>query len=578
MWRSTEVMLKNHGPKPVLVALQLLPFLVVFISWFYLAIWNPVPYWQIQGDYSWYALSHAFTLESKSAGFPASNHGYNIHPGIPFGIASWVALRLATISIHGSAERIAYAVLHSEEFWHWAKLIALLLTLGGVLIIRRLFQHRLKYYLIACGAYLAAIPAVFSMSIAQLTNESFALIYMTGFYALIYIILVPTTTDSFGEATASKERLDVCAIGRVSRRDLISIALGVMAAFGCSIKIYYLAPAFGLFVGAMAACYVGTFSRKLLLRSAVCFALGFLFAGLVLVIGLIGWSSFNHWLNSTWQIISHSGIYGTGSKGFLRIDQSWKALLDITNSTRGAFPVIVGALIFLTCFVVIKKRHDRRWTNSYAPFATAVIIGISANLTGLLKHYSPLSQHYAIIVVASLPSLVLIISADRVGAKYLNVLSLLLPVFLLLTLSHVASTHALQLQNSAAVTRDIAIIDNLPLSQNERRVWGYFSECREGVVPLISQYAGSQFVTDVINRTIGTTDISPSTAPDAKNWRYVVFPKTYYPSRDSIATNYKAMFDFSPTKFVLSVNDKVMELERFFLLDRNLSAEGLGKN
>ena len=62
-----------------------IPCLVAIAVWYWGAVGNPLPFWQIDSDYSWLSLSHAYTVESKLAGAPAVNNGYKVHPGIPFG-------------------------------------------------------------------------------------------------------------------------------------------------------------------------------------------------------------------------------------------------------------------------------------------------------------------------------------------------------------------------------------------------------------------------------------------------------------------------------------------------------------
>ena len=46
-------------------------------------------------------------------------------------------------------------------------------------------------------------------------------------------------------------------------------------------------------------------------------------------------------------------------------------------------------------------------------------------------------------------------------------------------------------------------------------------------------------------------------------WKYVIFPKTYYPTEESIGLKTESMFDFKVTQFELEKKDKVLELENF---------------
>ena len=48
----------------------------------------------------------------------------------------------------------------------------------------------------------------------------------------------------------------------------------------------------------------------------------------------------------------------------------------------------------------------------------------------------------------------------------------------------------------------------------------------------------------------------------------MVFPKLYYPTRKSIASNYVNMFDFAATQFRIDTKDTITELKQFFVLTR----------
>src|SRR5215203_7344531 len=104
------------------------PYAFVFSMWMYFGIMHSIGFWQLTGDYQWYSLSQAFTLEAKFAGFPAANNGYDVHPGVPFGFASWLALRMVAWGISGPAERISYALANAEQFWTCAIIVALALN------------------------------------------------------------------------------------------------------------------------------------------------------------------------------------------------------------------------------------------------------------------------------------------------------------------------------------------------------------------------------------------------------------------------------------------------------------------
>lgn len=550
--------------KIVSVILQAVPFLAVLAIWYYLSVLHPIPFWQISRDYSWLSLSHAFTLESKLAGVPALNHAYQIHPGLPFAITSWIALCMASFPLSDSADRIAYGIAHAEHFWMWAKAFALLLTFGGFWVVRLFFRNSTALYLLACGIYCSCLPVVFYGTLAQLSNESFSLLYVMSFQGLAYRIL-----SAGGEGAYSPRAAPGTGI-QVRPHVLLSIGLGCMAAIGWSIKIYYLAPLIGTMFGVLAALGLGIMSGREFCRFAVLAASGFIASMLFWITTFLGWKCFENWLVWNWQMLTHIGHYGSGSGGFFSLPQLLESALALARDSHWAFPVFVCSLVLLTCLAAIQEKKNRTWINSYLPFAISVLVCIGINLTGLLKHYL---QDYAICIVAALPCLVFIVSRARNGMRYLLPIFVIMPVFLFITIGNAATIHLGLLTGANAVIRDFAVIDRLPLGEDQRRVWAYFSATKAGMMPHISNYASSKLATEVIRRVMPSADVSPLSDLEVNNWRYILFPKEYYPTRESISKNYRDMFDFTGTRFAPSPNDKIIELERFFVLERAIELQ-----
>ena len=541
------------GSHPFGLAIRLawaVPFLVTIAAWAWGSVLNPLPFWQVETDYSWLSLSHAYTVEARLAGHPALNHGYTVHPGVPFGIVSWIALRLSTLSVAGAEGRIVDGLVHADRYWMWAKFMALLLNLAGLGVLRYLFRGRLQFYLMAAAAYLACLPAVYNAALFQLSNESLALLYLTGFYTLAYIALSPVAS-----ATGS---------GLPRRQQATCFFLGVLTAAGWSIKIYYLAPSIGLVAGMLTASALGILPWKSL-RSAA----GFYFAGLVVGVsvvgfGFLGWDALKAWWLWNWKMLTHTGRYGNAGDGFLSSDSVLAAAKALVVSTRGAFPAMVAVLATLTFRTIGRNWHDQNWKKTWLPFSVAALAGVSINLLAALKHYAP---HYCISVAASLAWLLFIVSSDRTGSRAFRVLYVLIPVCLLLTLDAAKEDHLFHLNKSAAVLRDIEAIFKLPMEPGKRRMWAYFSPSREGTAPLVAYEAGSPFVEGIIKKTIGATDNTPNLDPNPGDWQYIIFPRRYYPTAASLVVNYKKMFDFKSGVFEMTGGEKVTELETFLVVE-----------
>lgn len=542
--------------KPARWFLTLLPFVLIVVAWLYFAVLHPIPYWQQPGDYPWYALSQAFTLEARSAGFPASNLGYKYHPGLPFGLASWLALRLATHGIDDSAERIEYAIANAESFWLWAKIIALALTLAGIAVVQRMLAGRLAAFWIACGAYLSAIPAVYGTSLIQLTNESFALLYISLFYYLTFRLL------TYREPHQTQHTLHSSRFGA----DLLCFGLGALAVAGCTIKIYYVVPAFGMAIGLLVAIKVGALDGKSVLRAFGAFLVGVLVMGAIAIKFLMGWHAFLEWIDWNYAMVSHSGRYGSGESGFLKISDAVDAIRSLSTSTLGTFPVVLMSFAFAYLMIIKGNCRDKSWLRQNMPFAAAVGSGILISLIGVLKHYSPLSHHYTLPLCASLSCLLLV--SSKINPKLVACGAIAMSVLLAVNLYSYLGIHRKNTQLAQAVTQDVDAILALPIQPDEKRVWGYYSPTKYGLAPMISQYAGSAFVTQVIRGNSSPNDITPIDDLAVNNWRYVMFPKSYFPSQEDIRTKSRTHFDFAQTQFAVRGTDKLLELEAFFVLAR----------
>jgi len=541
--------------------LIIFPYFFIISVWLYFAIIHPLPFWQEIGDYPWDALSQAFTLESKFAGHNASNFNYHIHPGIPFAFASWVAFRLATIGLHNSGERITYVISNPENFWFWAKTIALGLNLLGVFLIQCMYRKNLALFFLSTVVYFSAVPAAYGISLLQLSNESFALIQITLFYFLTYLFLKHSLN--------SRSESDTKSIS-ISNPYILSVLLGALSAIGWSIKIYYLAPSIGLFLGVMTSLVLGLCDKKIAFRGIIFFLSSFLVVATFIIFFIMGWSAFTNWVNWNWEMISHVKRYGNGEKGFMRLSLAQSAIESLSYTTKGTFPLVFLSVVGTFFFTFFRSYKNKSFFIENFPFFIAILSGITINFIGLIKHYSPLSQHYALPIVASLIPMFLIVQRGDFNRQVFLIGNSISLILLLLNLTDYTAIQNGSFQFAEASIRDSNLIDTLPIHRNERRVWGYFTPINAGIIPMVNQYAGSSFVTQIIKSSCNPIDITPNIEPDTKRWRYIIFPKTYYPTRESIFKNFPKMFDFSITKFIPNKSDRITEMETLFLLTRNM--------
>jgi hypothetical protein len=534
----------------------LVPYFVISAIWVYFAALNPIPFWQLGGDYPWYALSYAFTFEAVSAGHRAYNIGYSIHPSIPFGIVSWLSFRLSTLLIGDSTGRIIHAIQNAETFWLITTGFALLLNLIGIYILRTLYRaSTLLTWLGVCVYFGVMTDAIFYV-IVELTAESFALPFIAGFYLIAFRFFNASDTSfSLGG------RLNGLFL---SQRDVLAAAAGAAAAFGWSIKIYYLAPAVGLGVGCLMALYWRHITPRVFIRSAVAGTLGLVGVGALIVFSTMGAAGLSNWLQWNFSMLTHVDRYGSGPAGFVDPSALWTAWSDLTSRTRLRFPIALLVIAILSIGAASRGMADRSWRIKYAAYCVTVAVGLSINLLGTLKHYS---SHYALPVLATLACLLVILD-ERAWRKVILGTAVGATAMLAANIATYAPLHFEQKRFAAAVMDDTARITSKPLEQGKMRVWAYFSPTKAGTLPLIRQYAGSEFVSSAMGPLFGS-DISPADARDVAAWKYVIFFKNDFPTEAAIRATYRDRFDIAATNFVIGPEDKIEELDHFFVLTRD---------
>lgn len=538
----------------------------LFAAWWHFAVDSAIPFWQVTGDYSWYSLSHAFTLDSKLAGVDATNYGYRVHPGLVYGVCAFLAYRLSTLGVGGLGERIEYAFTHADNYWLCANVASLVLVLGGLYLLWRLARRRLAPFLLGAGCFFA-LPTVFTSGLTGFSNDSLALPYVAGSYLLLRRGLAPD------EPTSS--------MGINWPRLVVMFGLGCLAAVGWGIKVYFLSPALGLAVGLAVAAALGALSWRTVCRCVLAVIVGGVAAWLFLVTFIQGWTAFGDWINWNWNMLTHTGRYGSGTAGLAGAQQVTDALSAMMDHSNAAMPLLLLVVIALGGWALVLSRGDREELRRSAPLSIAVAAGMALNMLGALKHYQ---DHYMIIVSASLACLVVLVGLlyeipPARGSRQpyrlffgvplpLLPVVVALPAFLVLSLADAAGSHALSLQQAKFAAKDMNTIRELPLADDEQRVWAYYTPSREHGALLISNYAGSPLVRQAAGLLMRPGDILANYSANDTRWRYVLFPKRYYPDRETITERARKAFDFSGVDFSLRPTDKIIELETVFVLSR----------
>jgi hypothetical protein len=514
---------------------------IVVALWAWFAVHRAIPFWQQAEDYAWYALSQAFTIESRVAGVPAQNGGFLVHPGVPYALASWLSLRISALD-GSSADRVMSTLQDPEGFWMAAKSLALALNFAGVLAYRFLLRSGALLG-VACLAYLAFLPAVLGSSLLELTVESFALPFIVASYALAF--------HFFKGMGGGREPSVIVACG-----------LGCLAAIGLSLKIYYLAPTVGVGVALAWAAITRSLPVAGLVRIVLSAGASFAVVAYALIIGTIGTSGAQLWLQWNLAMLGHSGRYGSGQSGFMDVSTAAGNLQAMVEASAGTF-----LLVILLLATVIAAGSARQTPAGSRPggrrlFVIAVVVGASLNLVGVLKHFSP---HYAVPLCAMLPCLLAIVDSSRLSKRFLVVALGAAAALFTMNVGNYAATHERRLSAAYEVQADIARIESMPLAAGPR-VWGYLSAAPSGIAPLLISYSGSEWIARTARQVLGEHDTIPRNLITSAKWGLVILPKTYFQDRASLDRVVKGQFDFMETDFRLCPADSITELKQFFVV------------
>jgi hypothetical protein len=138
----------------------------------------------ISDDYAMLSMAHAINLEwrlNDSVCYPAPSLAG--HPGVPFYIASWLAMKFSFPISSTGFETFSEIVMHAEDFFLVTQKLAIILGGAGIFLFL-LIAVRFVPFSIALLAIIAwmTISSQSLLTILSLSNDSFALLINTAFF------------------------------------------------------------------------------------------------------------------------------------------------------------------------------------------------------------------------------------------------------------------------------------------------------------------------------------------------------------------------------------------------------------
>jgi hypothetical protein len=531
--RKTSFSMKEVWVGSLLGVALCAAWLTIFIMW-------PVPFWQANNDYADLSLAHAVHLEASLHEKVNGDAALANHPGIPFYIASWMALRMAALS-DGANDVVKFAFSNPDRFFLMAKIFAGLITAIGIgatwLLLRRIGPF---WRLLAILTFFAAAPVSYRYGLVILGNETFAL----PLAALLF-----WAVDRCAKAPAAS--------------NLSWLILGAVAGLGYTVKLLYL----DLLVAACAVALIDSwwsaprlgirliieFTRRIVLILVAFFALA-----LAILLPILGRETLRGLLQFHAAIFTHSGNYGSGEVGFISTAAVDRALLKLLANT--ALPYMIILVVVGLCMAVWSKlkthtldRHTALWTAA----SLAAIISASA---AILKHFD---VHYLVALCALLPfafSPVLALPRARwiAGAAVVACLGW--------TTYHAAVEFSQESDEVAAVLDDVAAIRAMPLAPGEARLWAYRSPTEEFSAAFIASYSGVESVIKALADP-ALQDFSPYSMVK-RPYKYVVLDRKDFPDANAIR-KIEGSLDRVQGPFVpLAPDDKILELRRLIVVEK----------
>jgi hypothetical protein len=514
--------------------------IAVFSAWLTIFILWPIPFWQTGNDYVYLSLAHAIHFETALHETVNADPALANHPGIPFYVASWLALRGAAFSDSGN-DIVRSALAHPDRFFVATKIIGGLITAAGIGAAWLLLRGIPAFWrCLAILSFFAAAPASYRYGLVFLGNETFALPL-----AVLLFWAVDRCAKTPPEANFSW------------------LLLGAAAALGYTVKLLYL----DLLVAALAVALIDSWwntpalGLRLVLefsrRIALILIAFFVVTGSILLT-VLGHDGLNDLLRFHSSIFTHSGIYGSGDIGFVSTAAVHQALLSWFAET--ALPYLIPLAAASLCVVLGAKfkAHtlDRR-TALAAAGALAAILSASA---AILKHFD---SHYVVAICALLPFVLSPVFALR-RTKWIAAAGIL--ACLGWTTFRAGLEFSKDSKEAAAIIDDEAEIRAMPLAPGEARLWTYRVPTQEFAAAFVASYSGVGSIMATLADP-ARQDFS-SYSMVKRPYRYIVLDRKNFPDANAVR-KVEGSLDRTQALFVpLAPDDKIHELRRLIVVEK----------
>ena len=492
------------------------------------------------------SLSHALNLEARLADrtyYPAPSLAG--HPGVPFYLTSWLALKASVPSTADVADRLSQVFDNAEAFFLATEGMAIAIGAASifsfVMVGGRLANPLVC--LLGLGLWVASSHQSL-LTVLSLQNETFALALNVVFIAVVYRV-------------ARSDRL----------RLLDALWIGLVSAAAYLVKISYLYIPIAIAAALLTSLAIRHRPERSEIPIAGLACVIFVAAIMVIGYGVIGKPAFHALLAFHWSVLTHAGLYGHGASGLVSEEVLRETQQSAIASGALAIPLALAGGAFGSICSVLRYRQR---CSEAADAIVGVGLSVAAMMSALIviKHYA---EHYVAGVSATLPGLAIMAFRDlesrRLRTLYYSTLTLIVAGCLVVSWPRLLAVCRAATEFRAELSNDRRELENIIADRKGVGLYTYGLPLREASAGFVMYYAGL----GALEREYAAnkpTRMSPlQKIAQAANTRfdYFVVSKSYYPDKGAVRAA-TALDPLGALQVHYEAGDQLVELRRMFII------------
>ena len=492
------------------------------------------------------SLSHALNLEARLADrtyYPAPSLAG--HPGVPFYLTSWLALKASVPSTADVADRLSQVFDNAEAFFLATEGMAIAIGAASifsfVMVGGRLANPLVC--LLGLGLWVASSHQSL-LTVLSLQNETFALALNVVFIAVVYRV-------------ARSDRL----------RLLDALWIGLVSAAAYLVKISYLYIPIAIAAALLTSLAIRHRPERSEIPIAGLACVIFVAAIMVIGYGVIGKPAFHALLAFHWSVLTHAGLYGHGASGLVSEGVLRETQQSAIASGALAIPLALAGGAFGSICSVLRYRQR---CSEAADAIVGVGLSVAAMMSALIviKHYA---EHYVAGVSATLPGLAIMAFRDlesrRLRTLYYSTLTLIVAGCLVVSWPRLLAVCRAATEFRAELSNDRRELENIIADRKGVGLYTYGLPLREASAGFVMYYAGLGALEReyAANKPTRMSPLQKIAQNPNTRFDYVIVSKSYYPDQATVISS-TTLDPSGVLRIHYEPGDKIIELRRMFII------------